>query len=229
MTGIENTITARLERNGEHFEILVDPKKGYEYKTGQKKDFSNVLAFDEVFKDANKGERATGAAMKKVLGTDNIMDAAKYILDHGELQLTTDQRRKAVAEKRIKIIALIAATVMDPKSKAPHPPARIELALDEARFHVDAFKRAEEQVDAAIESIREIIPISTEKIKVAVKVPAQFAPKCYGLLKEYGIQKEEWGNDGSITVVLEMPVAMEAAFYDRLNSQTSGQTQTKRL
>ncbi len=229
MSGIENTLIARLDRNGEHFEILVDPKKGYEYKTGLKKDFSNVLSFDEVFKDANKGERASPAAMKKALGTDDIMQAAQFILDHGELQLTTEQRRKAVAEKRVKIVALIAATVMDPKTKAPHPPARIELALEEARFHVDAFKRVEEQVEAAIESIREIIPISLEKIKVAVKVPAAFAPKCYGLLKEYGIQKEEWGNDGSLMVVIEMPVGLEAAFYDRLNGQTSGQTQTKRL
>ncbi|MBI2445020.1 ribosome assembly factor SBDS [Candidatus Micrarchaeota archaeon] len=229
MTGIENTLTARLDRNGEHFEILVDPKKGYEYKTGLKKDFSNVLAFDDVFKDANKGERASPAALKKAIGTDDIIKAAQYILDHGELQLTTDQRRKAVAEKRAKIVAMIAATVMDPKTKAPHPVTRIELALEEARFHVDAFKRVEEQVETAIESIREIIPISTDKIKVAVRVPAQFAPKCYGLLKEYGIQKEEWANDGSLMVVVEMPVGMEAGFYDRLNSQTSGQTQTKRL
>ncbi len=229
MSGIENTLIARLDRNGEHFEILVDPKKGYEYKTGQKKDFSNVLAFDEVFKDANKGERASPAALKKALGTDDIVKAAQYILDEGVLQLTTDQRRKAVAEKHAKIVALIAMTVMDPKSKAPHPVARIELALEEARFHVDAFKRAEEQVEDAIESIREIIPISLEKIKIAVKVPAQYAPKTYGLLKEFGIQKEEWGADGSLMVVLEMPVGMEAGFYDRLNSQTSGQTQSRRL
>ncbi len=229
MSGIENTLIARLERNGEHLEILVDPKKGYEYKTGVKKDFSNVLAFDEVFKDANKGERATAAALKKAVGTDDVMKAAQFILDHGELQLTTDQRRKAVAEKHAKIVALIAQMVMDPKTKAPHPPARIELALAEARFHVDAFKRAEEQVEDAIESIREIIPISTDKIKVAVKVPANFAPKVYGLLKEFGIQKEEWGSDGSLMVVLEMPVGLEAGFYDRLNNQTAGQTQTKRL
>lgn len=229
MSGIENTLIARLERNGEHLEILVDPKKGYEYKTGVKKDFSNVLAFDEVFKDANKGERATAAALKKAVGTDDVVKAAQFILDHGELQLTTDQRRKAVAEKHAKIVALIAQTVMDPKTKAPHPPARIELALAEARFHVDAFKRAEEQVEDAIESIREIIPISTDKIKVAVKVPANFAPKVYGLLKEFGIQKEEWGSDGSLMVVLEMPVGLEAGFYDRLNNQTAGQTQTKRL
>jgi len=229
MSGIENTLTARLDRNGEHLEILVDPKKGYEYKTGAKKDFSNVLAFDEVFKDANKGERATAAALKKAVGTDDVMKAAQFILDHGELQLTTDQRRKAVAEKHVKIVALIAQMAMDPKTKAPHPPARIELALQEARFHVDAFKRAEEQVEAAIESIREIIPISLEKIKIAVKIPAQFAPKTYGLLKEFGIQKEEWANDGSLLVVIEMAVGLEAGFYDRLNSQTAGQTQTKRL
>ncbi len=229
MSGIENTIIARYEKNGEHFEILVDPKKGYEYKTGAKKDFANVLAFDEVFKDAKKGERQSPAAMKKIFGTDDIQQAAKAVMDQGELQLTTDQRRKAVEEKRVKLIALIAANVMDPKTKAPHPPARIERALEEARFRVDAMKSAEEQMEEAIDSIREIIPISTEKVKVAIKVPAQFAHKTYGLLKEFGIQQEQWGNDGSLMAVVEMPAGIQGQFYDRLNNLTSGQTQTRRL
>ena len=65
MSGIENTIIARLEKGGEKFEILVDPKLSYDYKTGARKDLANVLMADEIFKDANKGERHTDAALKK--------------------------------------------------------------------------------------------------------------------------------------------------------------------
>ncbi|MBI5036565.1 ribosome assembly factor SBDS [Candidatus Micrarchaeota archaeon] len=229
MSGIENTIIARIERQGEHFEILVDPKAAYDYKTGAKKDFANVLAFDEVFKDAKKGERQTSSALKKAFGTDEIEKVAVKIFQDGELQLTTEQKRKAVTEKRAKVIALIAANVMDPRTKTPHPPARIEKALDEAKFHFDAFKRAEEQMEEAIESIREIIPISMEKVRVAVKVPATHAPRIYGMLKEYGMSKEEWGNDGSLMALMELPVGIEAEFYDRLNKATAGQCQTRRL
>lgn len=229
MSGIENTLVARIEKNGEKFEVLVDPKLGYEFKTGRKKDFANVLSFDEVFKDANKGERQTDSAIKKAFGNADVTQIAQIILREGELQLTTDQRRKLIEEKKARLIALIALNCVDPRSKAPHPPARIEKALDQARFHVDAFKSPQEQMNDAIESIREIIPISTEQARIAVKVPAQFAPRTYGTLKEYGIKKEEWGNDGSLVVVIEIPAGSKGDFLERLNKLTSGQIETKEI
>ncbi len=229
MSGIENTIIARFEKNGEHFEILVDPKKSFEYKIGVKKDFENVVAFDEVFKDAKKGERQTASVIQKAFGTSDFLEIAKKIMHDGELQLTTDQRRKAIEEKRLKVIALIARNCVDPRSKAPHPPQRIEAALEQVRFSVDAFKSAEEQMLVAIEKLREILPISMQTAKIAVKVPGQFAPKAYGSLKEYGLQKEEWASDGSLLVVCEMPAGMQSEFFDRLNRLTSGQAQTKVL
>lgn len=227
MGGIENTIVARLEKHGEKFELLVDPKLSYEYKTGQKKDLNNVLCFEEVFKDARKGERQTSTAIKKVFGTEDIFEIARIVFRDGELQLTTDQRRKLVEEKHAKLVTLIAANCVDPRTKAPHPPNRIEKALEEARFHVDAFKTAQEQMNDAIESIREIIPISTEKARVALKVPAQFAPKAYGTLKEYGIKKEEWANDGSLIVLIEVPAGSKGEFLERINKLTGGQVESR--
>lgn len=227
MTGIENTIIARLEKFGEKFELLVDPKLSYDFKTGAKKDLANVLIAEEVFKDARKGERQTSSAIKKVFGTDNIEEIAKKIFAEGELQITTDQRKKLLEEKRLKLVNLIAINCVDPRSKAPHPPQRIEKALEEARFGIDAFKSAEEQMEKAIDSIREILPISMEHARVAVKIPPQYAPKAYGVLKEYGLKKEEWASDGSLLAVCEMPAGITAVFYDRLNKLTSGQVQTK--
>ncbi len=229
MSGIENTIIARLEKHGEHFEILVDPKKSYEYKMGLKKDLDNVLAFEEVFKDAKKGERQTSTALQKAFGTVNPIEVAKVIMRDGDLQLTTDQRRKIIEEKRLKVIALIARNCVDPRTKAPHPPQRIEAALEQARVSIDAFKPAEEQMLAAIERIREIIPISMQKARIAVKVPGQFAAKSYGALKEYGLQKEEWGSDGSLMIICEMPAGMQGEFFDRVNKLTSGQAITKAI
>lgn len=229
MTGIENTIIARLEKAGEKFEILVDPKLSYEYKTGVRKTLDNVLMVDEVFSDARKGERQNASSLKKAFGTTDVQEIARRIFADGELQLTTNQRRKLIEEKRARIVAIIARDAVDPRTKTPHPPARIEKALEEAGLNVDAFKSAEEQAVAAIEKIREIIPISLEKTKIAVKIPAEYAAKTFGLLKEYGMQREEWGKDGSLLCVCEFPAGMVGEFSDRLNKATAGQAQTKTL
>ncbi|MEM4254869.1 MAG: ribosome assembly factor SBDS [Candidatus Norongarragalinales archaeon] len=229
MAGIENTIIARLEKGGEKFEILVDPKLGYDFKTGVRKDLANVLMAEEVFKDANKGERQTATALKKAFGTENIQDIAKIIFKEGELQLTTDQRRKLLEEKKAKVIALIARNAIDPRAKTPIPSQRIENALEQARFGFDAFKNAEEQMMDAVEAIREIIPISIEKIKIAVKIPAEHSARAYGALKEYGLQKEEWTSQGDLVCVCEIPAGMQGEFYDRLNKLTAGTVQTKQM
>jgi ribosome maturation protein SDO1 len=229
MSQITGTLICRLERKGEKFEIIVDPKKGYDYKMGQKKDFANVLMADEIFEDVNKGERQTAAAIKKAFGTEDVLAVAEIILKEGDLQITTDHKRKLMEEKKAKIIELIARNAIDPRNKTPHPLIRIQAALDEARFHFDAFKSAEEQMEEAIDAIREIIPISLEKMKIAVKIPAEYAGRCYGLIKEYGIQKEEYGHDGSLFVVVHLPAGLQGEFYDRLNKLTSGNVQTKVL
>ncbi len=229
MSGIENTIVVRLEKGGEKFELLVDPKLSYDYKIGVRKDLSNVVLVEEVFSDAKRGERQSPSAVKKVFGSNDINEIAKKIFAEGDLQITTDQRRKLVDEKRAKLVALIARNCVDPRTKAPHPPVRIEKALEEARIHIDAFKPAESQMLAAIEAIREIIPISMEQTKIAIKIPAQYAPKVYGMLKEYGLQKEEWANDGSLLCVCEFPAGTMGEFSDRLNKATAGSAETRKL
>ena len=229
MSQIEGVLICRLEKGGEKFEILIDPKKGYDYKLGNRSDFSNVLMIDEVFKDANKGERHTSSSLKKAFHTEDMVEIAKIIMKEGDLQITTDQKRKLMEEKKAKIIELIARNAIDPRFKTPHPLIRIQKALEQVRFHFDAFKSPEEQMELAIESIRELIPISLEKMKIAIKIPAEFASRCYGALKEYGIKKEEYGNDGSLIAMIEIQAGIQGEVYDRLNKLTSGRVQTKVL
>jgi len=230
MPGIENTIVARYEKAGERFEILVDPKLAYDYRTGAKKDLNNVLVSEEVFKDANKGERQTSGAVQKAFGTTDPAKVANKIIMEGEIQLTTDQRRKILEEKKAKIVAIIARNAVDPRTKAPHPPQRILSAMEQCKkVHIDTFKSAEEQVPAIIEELREILPISLEQAKIAVKIPAEYAPRVYGLLKEFGIQKEEWTSSGALVALVEMPAGMQGEFFDRLNKATAGSAETKRL
>ena len=65
---------------------------------------------------------------------------AQKILEKGSIQLTTAQRKQMVEQKRQLIIQEIHQTAIDPKAKSPHPRTRIELALEESKFSVDAFQ-----------------------------------------------------------------------------------------
>ena len=156
--------TVRLTLGGEHFEILVNPDNALSYKLGRKVEVSQVVAMDEVYSEASKGLRISGEKLQKSFHTADVSKVVKEVLDRGELQLTADQRRRLVEDKRKQIIAFIAKNYADPKTGLPHPPLRIEQAFQQVRVTIDPFKPAEEQAKAVIEQMRTILPLKSEKM-----------------------------------------------------------------
>jgi ribosome maturation protein SDO1 len=229
MANIENSITAHMDINGERYEILVDPDLAYMYKVGQKKELNNVLTIEEVFKNFRKGERHTTTSIQKAFGTTDIFAIAERIIKNGEIQLTTEQKRKMLEEKRKQILAILLRECIDPRTGAPHTIMRLEQALEASRVHIDAFKDAAEQLDEVVKAMRPIIPMKFEKVRVAVKVPPAYAQRIYGTIKGYGIQKEEWARDGSLIAVIEISAGMQGELYERLNRATAGQVETRLL
>lgn len=227
MASLEKSITAHMDIHGERFEIVVDPDLSYQYRIGQKKELNNVLTIEEVFKNFRNSERHTSSALQKAFGTTDIYAIADRILKRGEIQLTTDQKRKMLADRKKQVIAFLARECIDPRTGGPHTQLRLEQALEESRAHVDAFKEVSEQIDDIIKAMRPIIPMKFERVKIAAKVSPEFAQRIYGMLKGYGIQKEEWTRDGSLVVVIEMPAGAQGEFYDRLNKATAGSAETK--
>jgi ribosome maturation protein SDO1 len=227
MVALDKSIIARLESHGERFEILVDSNLAYLYKIGKKTDLANVLAAEEVFKDARKGDRHKSDAIKKAFGTEDIFEITRKILMDGEIQLTTEQRKKMMEEKHRKVVAILARECVDPRTGAPHPPQRIEQAMEEANVRIDPFKDAEAQVDLVIKELRILLPLKFEKVRIAVRIPGDIAVKAYGSLKEFGIHKEEWQKNGDLIAVVEMSAGLQGDFYDRINRATAGRVETK--
>jgi len=208
---------------GEKFEILVKPDPALEYKLGKRKDVSSVLVSDEVYTDSNKGTRASTEKLLKAFNTNDTILIIEQILKKGDLNLTTDQRRKMTSEKRKQIIDYIAKTFVDPRSHLPHPPLRIEQALEQARVSIDPFKNTEEQARDVVEKLRTIIPLKSENLLLEIVVPAQYAAQSYSVLKSNGtLKKEEWQNNGSLKAILEIPAGARANVIDRLGSITKG-------
>ena len=229
MTTLEHSITAHMDINGERYEILVDPDLSYAYRIGQKKEINNVLTVEEVFKNFRKGERHTASSLQKAFGTTDVWQIAERIIKNGEIQLTTEQKRKMLEERKKQVIAILMRECIDPRTGAPHTQMRLEQALEESRVHIDGFKDAAQQLDDVIKALRPIIPLKFEHVRIAARISPDFAQRIYGMLKGYGIQKEEWVRDGSLIVVIEMPAGMQGEFYDRLNKATAGTAETKIL
>jgi len=226
----ETFTTARISKSGEKFEILVKPELALDYKMGKPVGLSQFLVIEEIYSDAGKGTRASAEKLEKAFGTVDPVKIAEEIMKHGELQLTTDQRRQLVEDKRKQIVAFISRNCIDPRTGTPHPPMRIEQALAQVKYSVDPFKSADEQAKDIIEDLRTLLPIKMEQMRVAVKILAEFAPKGYGALKGYGtISKEQWQADGALVAVLEMPAGVYGPFIERLGKITQGTIQSKVL
>ena len=227
MISLDDAVVARFESHGHHFELLVDPEKAGGF-TGEE-DLSNIVAAMSVYKDASKGETASEETLKTAFGTTAFKEVAIQILKKGTIQLTTEQRHKMQEEKSKQIVSIICRDAIDPRTKAPHPRQRVENALKEAKVHVDAFKPAQRQVDEILKKLVEVLPLKFAKARVAVRVPAQYTGKVYGYLHDFRRVKEEWKNDGTLFVVIELPAGLQSDVYDRLNSLTHGEVETKLL
>ena len=219
----DKVTVVRYSFSGDKFELLVKPDPAFDYKLGKISDISKILVSDEIYTDSNKGNRATNEKLNQVFKTQDSMKIAEIIMKKGELNLTTEQRKKMTSEKRKQLVTFIAKTYVEPRSHLPHPPLRIEQAMDDGRVTVDPFKNADEQVKDVVEKLRPIIPLKSENLILEISVPAQFVAQSYTVLKSTGtLKKEDWQPNGSLKAILEIPAAARPNVIDRLGSITKG-------
>lgn len=227
MVKVDDAIVARWEHNGSRFEVLVDPKAVQDLKDGKAVDLRDKLAMDEVFKDAKKGDRISPEHLERTFHTQDLAEIARQIILKGEVQVTTDQRHQLAEEKRRQIVATIARNAMNPQTGAPHPPARIEAAMVEAKVHVDPFRPADAQIAEILTKLRPLLPIRFDVVRVRVRVPGQYYPKVIAELKGMGkLGDEAWGSDGSWSVVLEIPAGVQTELHEKLSARTKGAAET---
>jgi ribosome maturation protein SDO1 len=230
MVTLEDAVIARLEYYGERFEVLVDPDLASDFKRGENVQIEDILAVEEVFKDAKKGDRASEEAMNKAFDTADPLQAAAAIIRKGQVQLTAQQRREMQEEKRRMIIAKISREAINPQTKLPHPTRRIEIAMEEAKIRVDPFKSVDEQLSSTLKAISRLIPIRLEKVQVAIHIPGEDTGRVFGIINQYGkTRKEEWQTDGSWIAVVEIPGGMQESFYQKLSELTHGKVEIKLL
>ncbi len=230
MVNLDDAIVARLETHGETFEILLDPSAMNLLKAGKEVDLLEYMAVEDVFNNARKGTRPAEDKIREAFGTSDVKEIAEKIIAKGEVQITAEQRKEMLQAKRQQVITYIAANAINPQTKLPHPPMRIEMALEEARFHADPFKSVDRQVEEAMKLLRPLLPIKFEKTKVAIKMKGDDYGKCYDDLIHFGlVEKEEWQADGSWIGVIEIPAGLIDELRVKIGNKTKGSATIKEL
>jgi ribosome maturation protein SDO1 len=230
MVRLEDAVPARLKTHGATFEVLVDPDGALALRRGEDVKIEDILAVEDVFENASRGDRSAEEDLIKAFETTDVAVIADKIIRKGEISLTAEQRKQIIENKRKQVIEIIARNAINPQTKTPHPPARIDQAIKEAKVNIDPAKSTEELVNIAMKAIRPLIPIRFEEVEVAVKIPAAYAPKAYGEIAAFGkVTREAWQNNGSWIGVVKIPAGMQADFYSLINRLSKGEAETKLL
>ncbi|MEM0021076.1 MAG: ribosome assembly factor SBDS [Fervidicoccaceae archaeon] len=223
-------IVAKYDHKGKHFEILVDPNLAFQYRESGKPGIEEVVKSEFIYKDVRKGLKASPEDIKSVFGTEDFKTVAEKILKEGELQLTTEQRRKMLESKKKLIVTYISRNAIDPKTKLPIPPQRIEKAMEEARIGIDIYKSVEEQAIAVVKAISRLMPIKMARAILEITIPPEHSSRAFSEAKSLGItHKVDWKNDGSVLIELEIPAGLQEEVIDKLNKLTKGEVSVKVL
>ena len=210
--------TARVTRQGKHYEILVDLDEALKIKKGQGNLNSAVLT-ESVFHNLKSGEHVSSGDLIKNFGTDVFEEVALKIIKGGEIVLPSDYFKKESEQKYKQIIDFLTKNAVSPEGR-PYTSDRIMKALKEANVVVKNTS-IDSQIKEITDELAKILPIRLEMRKIKITVPAQHTGKAYGLLKE-SMKEENWMQNGDLQAVLVMPVGMVFDFYDKLNAITHG-------
>lgn len=242
-------IIAKYESGHNKFEMIADPKAAHKAKQQIQEmrqkasdhqisveqilenvdiDLNDIFPTFDIFRDVKKGDRVTEEELQEVFETHEGRIVAAHFILEAEFAWTQDQRDKWLEKKKKQIITILARNSINPQTKKPHPPKRIEKAMEEARVSIDVNQSAEEQVEEVLKKIKFIIPIRMEALKMAIKVPAQYAAKAYNTVERYAqVQNSEWQNDGSWIGMVSLPAGLQMELMDELNKMTHGRVQSK--
>ncbi|MBR9706299.1 ribosome assembly factor SBDS [Candidatus Pacearchaeota archaeon] len=217
---------ARLRVGKMTFETMVDLNAAMKFRKGEG-DISEAIRDNEIWTDIKKGMRPAQDEIENAFGTSQLSEITAKIIKRGELEVTQEYRDEALGAKKKQVIDFLAKNAVDARTGRPYTPDLIESAIKEAGIRIDN-QAIEKQMGSITESLKKVIPIKIETKKIKIIIPAQHTGRGYGLLQEYK-EKETWNGDGSLEVILNIPVGIQVDFYDKLNSITHGSAITQEI
>lgn len=216
-------VIAKITISNQTFEILVNSKLALSLRNGENVRIEDILAYPAIYKNARRGELASMQDLKKAFGTTDTYKIAEKIVKDGDVQITAEQRKEMIEQKKNQIASLISKRCINPQTNSPHPMQRILNAMEEAGISIDPFLDAETQFKKVVEKLKSYLPLKVQKLIIRFKIPPEFASKSYSLLRSFGnIKNEVWQDDGSLKIDLEVPSGLQEDLFEKVAKLCKG-------
>lgn len=111
----------------------------------REKDVDEVLQTTTVYSNVSKAVLASREDLKQVFGTDDEEAVCKFILAHGDLQVSDRERKLELDTKFRDVAAVISEKCVNPTTSRPYTIPMLERALKDIHFSVDSNRPAKIQ------------------------------------------------------------------------------------
>jgi ribosome maturation protein SDO1 len=222
MVKLEDAVLAKLRRDDHNFEIYVEPYLAWYFKHGKEVNFDDIIAYEAIYSDAKKGDEASKEVLKTVFETEDFTTIAKEIILSGDVQLTTAQRQEMVEKRRNDIISFFTKNAHDPKNKTPIPEQRFINAFEELKIKINLNVPRDREIAEILKALTKIMPISLDKIVVAIEIPGTYAGKASSVIYKYEIVDQKWLASGGLVAKIKIPSGMKNQLVSEINNVTHG-------
>jgi len=221
-----NTLV-KIKVANKQYEIMVDLELALKLRKGEPVNIQNALLVNDIFANHKTGAKAASADLMAAFGTSDVLAVADRMIKKGDIQLPKDYRDEQQDNKKKQVIDWLVRNAVDARSGRPFTPQAISGAIDQKGINITNLP-VDQQISAITESLKTILPIKIETKKIAITIPAIHTGKVYGIVNQYK-EKEDWLSDGSLKVIVSLPVGLQMEFYDKLNAVTHGAALTEEI
>jgi len=215
---------SRLTLRGEKFEIIVAPDPALNFKLTGKGDIRKILLVDDIYSDSKKGFRVSSEKLKKFFGTTDVFAIAEKILLEGDLQLTGEQRRRMIENKRQQIVAMLSKLLLEPSTGNPIPSLRIDQSLSQTSVSIDPFKPPEEQVKNVVKALRQVLQFKVNEVVLTLTCPQTLSNDTYGFANSMGeVDQTKVQKDKNVKLTVRVPSAIMSYFLEGLSKKYGDQ------
>ena len=216
---MSKTIVVRYKK----LELLCNPNTVVKYRKGLLTSDS-VLVIDQIFKNAQKGNKANDIDIRRAFGNKALPECIDEMLNNGDFQLTTQERKELTEKKRNEIIHYFHTNYVNPMNKLPHPRARYEHAFKEHKINIDYSVATERQVKDIYRKLVGVISMKPKERDIIISI-GKADKKVIKAISSYSKMLEVKSKNGRHTFQVNILHSQYEALLAELESCTNGDFQ----